>query len=70
MSEDHEQQQTLGLTAREVGIHMHLHPATVRKFAREGKIPCLILGTRKMPFSRKVIDELISEGSVVKPERK
>ena len=53
---------TMGLTANAVAKHLNCNVVTVRRWAKEGKLPYLSLGGRRMIFSRRVIDELLARG--------
>jgi len=46
------------LTAKEVAEYLGLHPLTVHRYAREGKIPAFKIGT-DWRFHRKYIDKWI-----------
>ncbi len=48
------------LTTKEVAGYLKLHPFTVKKFARERKIPAFKLGG-DWRFSRRYIDEWIDK---------
>jgi len=50
------------LTAKEVAEYLNIHPLTVHKYAREGKIPAFKIGT-DWRFHRKFIDRWIKEKS-------
>jgi len=50
------------LTAREVAEYLNIHPLTVHKYAREGKIPAFKLGM-DWRFHRKFIERWIKEKS-------
>ena len=51
------------LTAKEVAEYLNIHPLTVHKYAREGKIPAFKIGT-DWRFQRKFIERWIKEKSV------
>ncbi len=51
------------LTAKEVAEYLNIHPLTVHKYAREGKIPAFKLGM-DWRFHRKFIERWIKEKSV------
>jgi excisionase family DNA binding protein len=55
------------LTAKEVAEYLSIHPLTVHKYAREGKIPAFKIGT-DWRFHKKHIERWIKEKSVYKPE--
>lgn len=57
------------LTAREVADYLNIHPFTVHKYAREGKIPAFKIGT-DWRFHKKYIERWIKEKSVYNPEGK
>lgn len=48
------------LTAQEVADYLNIHPLTVHKYAREGKIPAFKIGT-DWRFHKKYIEEWIQE---------
>ncbi len=48
------------LTAKDVAEYLHLHPLTVHKYAREGKIPAFKIGT-DWRFHKKYIEKWIKE---------
>lgn len=48
------------LTTKEVALYLKLHPFTVKKFARERKIPAFKLGG-DWRYSRRYIDEWIDK---------
>lgn len=48
------------LTAKEVADYLHLHPLTVHRYAREGKIPAFKIGT-DWRFHKKYIERWIRE---------
>ena len=48
------------LTAREVAEYLGLHPLTVHRYAREGKIPAFKIGT-DWRFHKKYIEKWIKE---------
>jgi excisionase family DNA binding protein len=50
------------LTAKEVAEYLKIHPLTVHKFAREGKIPAFKIGT-DWRFHKKYIERWIREKS-------
>ncbi|MDD2654779.1 MAG: helix-turn-helix domain-containing protein [Candidatus Omnitrophica bacterium] len=45
---------------RDVAAYLDVHPATIYKYAREGKIPAFKFGS-DWRFQRKMIDQWISE---------
>jgi len=51
------------LTAKEVAEYLNIHPLTVHKYAREGKIPAFKIGT-DWRFHKKYIERWIREKSV------
>lgn len=57
------------LTAKEVAEYLNIHPLTVHKYAREGKIPAFKIGT-DWRFHKKYIQRWIKEKSVYNPEGK
>ncbi len=48
------------LTAKEVAEYLNLHPLTVHKYARQGKIPAFKIGT-DWRFHKKYIERWIKE---------
>ena len=48
------------MTAKEVADYLKLHPLTVHKYAREGKIPAFKIGT-DWRFHKKYIERWIRE---------
>ena len=48
------------MTAKEVADYLHVHPLTVHKYAREGKIPAFKIGS-DWRFHRKYIDQWIED---------
>jgi len=50
------------LTAKEVAEYLNIHPLTVHKYAREGKIPAFKIGT-DWRFHKKYIERWIREKS-------
>jgi excisionase family DNA binding protein len=48
------------LTAKEVADYLNIHPLTVHKYAREGKIPAFKIGT-DWRFHKKYIERWIQE---------
>ncbi|MCM8780939.1 MAG: helix-turn-helix domain-containing protein [Candidatus Omnitrophica bacterium] len=50
------------LTAKEVAEYLNIHPLTVHKYAREGKIPAFKIGT-DWRFHRKHLERWIREKS-------
>ncbi len=48
------------LTAQEVAEYLNIHPLTVHKYAREGKIPAFKIGT-DWRFHKKYIEKWIQE---------
>lgn len=48
------------MTAREVAEYLKLHPLTVHKYAREGKIPAFKIGS-DWRFHKKYIDRWIRQ---------
>jgi len=48
------------MTAKEVADYLNLHPLTVHKYAREGKIPAFKIGT-DWRFHKKYIERWIKE---------
>lgn len=54
------------LTAKEVAEYLNIHPLTVHKYAREGKMPAFKIGM-DWRFKRKFIEKWIREKSVYSP---
>lgn len=50
------------LTAKEVAVYLNIHPLTVHKYAREGKIPAFKIGT-DWRFHKKHLERWIQEKS-------
>lgn len=48
------------LTAKEVAEYLNIHPLTVHKYARDGKIPAFKIGT-DWRFHKKFIEKWIQE---------
>jgi excisionase family DNA binding protein len=48
------------LTAQEVADYLNIHPLTVHKYAREGKIPAFKIGT-DWRFHKKYIEKWIQD---------
>jgi excisionase family DNA binding protein len=48
------------MTARDVADYLNLHPLTVHRYAREGKIPAFKIGT-DWRFHKKYIEKWIKE---------
>ncbi len=57
------------LTAKEVAEYLNIHPLTVHKYAREGKIPAFKIGT-DWRFHKKYIQRWIKEKSVYNQDGK
>lgn len=57
------------LTAKEVAEYLNIHPLTVHKYAREGKIPAFKIGT-DWRFHKKYIERWIKEKSSYAPDGK
>ncbi|MGD0335848.1 MAG: helix-turn-helix domain-containing protein [Candidatus Omnitrophota bacterium] len=59
------------LTAKEVAEYLKIHPLTVHKYAREGKIPAFKIGT-DWRFHKKYIERWIKEKSsyVLQPKER
>jgi excisionase family DNA binding protein len=55
MSEDKEI-----LTTKEVASYLHIHPLTVHRYAREGKIPAFKIGT-DWRFHKKYLEKWIRQ---------
>jgi excisionase family DNA binding protein len=55
------------MTAKEVAEYLNIHPLTVHKYAREGKIPAFKIGT-DWRFHKKYIERWIKEKSVYNPD--
>jgi excisionase family DNA binding protein len=50
------------LTAKEVAEYLNIHPLTVHRYAREGKIPAFKIGT-DWRFHKKYIEKWIKQKS-------
>ncbi len=48
------------LTAKQVADYLHIHPLTVHRYAREGKIPAFKIGT-DWRFHKKYIEKWIEQ---------
>ena len=48
------------LTAKQVADYLHIHPLTVHRYAREGKIPAFKIGT-DWRFHKKYIERWIKQ---------
>lgn len=48
------------LTAKEVADYLHIHPLTVHRYAREGRIPAFKIGT-DWRFHKKYIETWIKQ---------
>ena len=57
------------LTAKEVADYLNIHPLTVHKYAREGKIPAFKIGT-DWRFHKKHLERWIQEKSVYQAQNK
>ncbi len=57
------------MTAKEVADYLNLHPLTVQKYAREGKIPAFKIGS-DWRFHKKYIERWIKEKLVYNVEGK
>lgn len=51
------------MTAKDVAEYLHIHPLTVHKYAREGKIPAFKIGT-DWRFHKQYIEQWIKEKSL------
>ena len=49
------------MTTKELGEYLRLHPITICKLSKEGKIPSVRIGSR-WRFDKEVIDRWIAEG--------
>lgn len=56
-------------TTKEVAEYLNIHPLTVHKYAREGKIPAFKIGT-DWRFHKKYIERWIKEKSTYNLEGK
>jgi len=56
------------LTARELSELVPLHPVTILRWAREGKIPHRRLSARKIVFLPTEINDWLASGSNLYPE--
>lgn len=50
------------LSARELAFILGLHPVTLLKWARQGKLPCHRLGARKVVFLPREINQWLATG--------
>ncbi len=50
------------MTAKEVAAYLNIHPLTVHRYAREGKIPAFKIGT-DWRFHRKYLERWIKEST-------
>jgi len=50
------------MTTKEIAEYLKLHPITICKYAKEGKIPAIRIG-RVWRFDKKAIDKWINSGS-------
>ncbi len=57
------------LTAKEVAEYLNIHPLTVHRYAREGRIPAFKIGT-DWRFHKKYIERWIREKSSYNSESK
>ena len=57
------------MTTKEVAEYLNIHPLTVHKYAREGKIPAFKIGT-DWRFHKKYIERWIKEKSSYNAQRK
>lgn len=57
------------LTAKEVADYLHIHPLTVHRYAREGKIPAFKIGT-DWRFHKKYIESWIKQKVTSNTERR
>jgi len=48
----------LYLTSSEASTELRIHPNTLHRWVKAGRVPCIRLGGRKMLFSRKEIENL------------
>ena len=55
------------LTARQLATIVPLHPVTLLRWAREGKIPHRRLSARKIVFLPSEINEWLASGSILYP---
>lgn len=51
------------LTAEEVAEVIKMHPVTILRLAREGKIPCLRIGPRTIRFSMDAVMTALEENA-------
>ncbi|KPK99086.1 MAG: hypothetical protein AMJ95_00495 [Omnitrophica WOR_2 bacterium SM23_72] len=57
------------MTAKEVAEYLNIHPLTVHRYAREGRIPAFKIGT-DWRFHKKYIERWIREKSVYNSQGK
>ena len=58
-----EENSTLMMTIDQVAEYLNLHPLTVRRLARDGKIPAFKVG-RQWRVKRKLLEQWIEENSM------
>jgi len=56
------------LTAKQVADYLHIHPLTVHRYAREGKIPAFKIGT-DWRFHKKYIERWIKQKTTSNSEQ-
>jgi excisionase family DNA binding protein len=52
--------ETIGLTTLEASRELRVHPNTLLRWVKEGRVAAVRLGGRKLLFSRKELEKLIS----------
>lgn len=57
------------MTAKEVAKYLNIHPLTVHKYAREGRIPAFKIGT-DWRFHKKYLDKWIRQKISYRLEKK
>ena len=57
------------LTTKEVAEYLKIHPLTVHRYAREGKIPAFKIGT-DWRFHKKYLEKWIKENLIYNPQGK
>lgn len=55
------------LTGSQLADRLALHPGTVRRLRREGKIRGIILNSRTVRYEQSEIDRLIADGRMLPP---
>jgi excisionase family DNA binding protein len=45
------------LNTRETAEYLGFHPETIRRFAREGTLPCIRLGRKRLRFRKEELEQ-------------